>query len=64
VEKIPIIRDSWNQTEKPWENWLAHDYGSSAPSATYIMVRSPGEEINGQYFPKDSIIIVDELVTS
>jgi PBSX family phage terminase large subunit len=62
--EIPIIRDSWNETEKPWENWLAHDYGSSAPSATYVMVRSPGKEINGQYFPKDSIIIVDELVTS
>ena len=47
-----------------WEHWLAHDYGSSAPSATYVMVKSPGGTVNGQYFPKDSIIIIDELVTA
>ena len=63
-EKIPIIKDSWNETEKPWTNWLAHDYGSSAPSVTYIMLRSSGEEIGGVYYPKDSIIVIDELATA
>ncbi|NBC05542.1 MAG: hypothetical protein GVY20_17805 [Bacteroidetes bacterium] len=47
-----------------WEHWLAHDYGSSAPSVTYVMVKSPGGEVNGRYYPKDSIIIVDELATN
>ena len=64
-KEIPLLPFKWGDTKaKKWEHWLAHDYGSSAPSATYIMLRSPGKEINGQYFPKDSIIIVDELVTS
>ena len=64
-KQLPLLPLKWDETtRKKWEHWLAHDYGSSAPSATYIMTRSPGEEINGQYFPKDSIIIVDELVTS
>ena len=64
-EEIPLLPRKWSDNKiNKWEHWLAHDYGSSAPSATYIMVRSPGEEINGQYFPKDSIIVIDELVTS
>lgn len=48
-------------SRKPWEHWLAFDYGSSAPSVCYIMARSPGIEIRDQYFPKDSIVCVDEL---
>lgn len=50
--------------QRMWEHWLAHDYGSSAPSVTYIMVRSPGAEgPDGNYYPKGSIIIADELAT-
>lgn len=47
-----------------WETYLAHDFGSSAPSATYIMAISPGAEMAGRYYPRDSIIIVDELSTA
>ena len=64
-KQLPVLPLKWGDTKrKKWEHWLAHDYGSSAPSATYIMARSPGEEINGRYYPNDSIIILDELVTS
>lgn len=62
--KIPEFYPEFGAKKTKWDHWITHDYGSSAPSATYVMLRSPGEEINGQYYPKDSIIIIDELVTS
>jgi len=46
-----------------WRFYLAHDYGSSAPSVTYVCAQSPGAEWEGRYFPRDSIILVDELAT-
>lgn len=45
----------------PWDTWLAHDFGSSAPSVTYLCARSPGAEHEGRFYPRDSIILVDEL---
>lgn len=64
-KEIPQLPKKFSEPEaKKWEHWLAHDYGSSAPSVTYVMLRSPGEEVNGIYYPKDSIIIIDELATA
>jgi len=63
-EEIPLTNGGWNNPQKKWEHWLAHDYGSSAPSVTYVMVKSPGDEYNDIYYPKDSIIIIDELATA
>ncbi|MEX0681269.1 MAG: terminase family protein [Balneolales bacterium] len=62
IESIPEYLTETSQ--KKWDHWLAHDYGSSAPSVTYIMIESPGAELNGTYYPKDSILIVDELATA
>lgn len=47
-----------------WLTYLAHDYGSSAPSVTYLVARSPGAEAFGQFYPRDSLILVDELATN
>lgn len=48
-----------------WDHWLAHDFGSSAPSVTYVMAQSPGATgPDGRFYPKDSIVIVDELATN
>ena len=47
-----------------WRTWLAHDFGSSAPSVTYIIARSPGAEAFGRWYPRDSLILVDELATN
>lgn len=47
--------------ERSWDTWLAHDFGSSAPSVTFLMMQSPGAEWGGQYYPRDSVIILDEL---
>ena len=46
---------------EPWDTWLAHDYGSAAPSVTYIMCRSPGAELGGRFYPRDSVLLLDEL---
>lgn len=44
-----------------WRNWLAHDFGSTAPSVTYAMMESPGAEFAGKFYPRGSIIVFDEL---
>ncbi|MEX2596258.1 MAG: phage terminase large subunit, partial [Salibacteraceae bacterium] len=64
-KEIPArFADFGDSSKSKWDHFLSHDYGSSAPSVTYVMVKSPGEEINGVFYPKDSIIIVDELATN
>ncbi|MEJ1372723.1 MAG: phage terminase large subunit [Candidatus Sedimenticola sp. (ex Thyasira tokunagai)] len=48
-----------------WDFFLAHDFGTSAPSVTYLCARSPGAEgPDGFWYPRDSIILVDELATA
>lgn len=44
-----------------WQTWLAHDYGSTAPSVTFLLARSPGAWLSDRYIPRDSIVVVDEL---
>lgn len=46
-----------------WEYYLCHDYGSSAPSVTYIVGKSPGDEVNGRWYARDSLVLIDELAT-
>ena len=55
----PIDRVPWN-----WRAFLAHDYGSSAPSVTYIMAESPGGHIGKLFFPRGSYLLIDELATN
>lgn len=59
VERWPGIPAHW---PKPY---LAHDFGSSAPSTTYIIAVSPGDKgPDGRWYPRDSLIAVDELATN
>jgi len=58
VERWPAI------PEGNWYVYLAHDFGSSAPSVTYIVARSPGAEAFGRWYPRDSLVLVDELATN
>lgn len=44
-----------------WRTWLAHDFGSAAPSVTFLMTQSPGEEFAGKFYPRGSIVVLDEL---
>jgi hypothetical protein len=48
-----------------WELYLAHDFGVSAPSLTYVCAKSPGVVgPDGHYYPLGSIVLLDELATS
>jgi hypothetical protein len=55
--KIPVTNG------ERWQRWLAHDYGSSAPSVTLLLARSPGGEYCGKYYPRGSVIVLDEFAT-
>ena len=59
VERWPGIPANWPAP------YLSHDFGSSAPSATYILAKSPGAEgPDGRWYSRDSLILVDELATN
>jgi hypothetical protein len=48
--------DPWQAVPRGWITYLAHDFGSSAPSATYILALSPGGEgPDGKFYPRDSL---------
>ncbi|MBX3537674.1 MAG: phage terminase large subunit [Chelatococcus sp.] len=48
-----------------WSLYLAHDFGVSAPSVTYVCAKSPGENgPDGRWYPRGSIVLVDELATN
>ncbi len=55
--------DPWEAIPEGWDTHLAHDFGSAAPSVTYLMATSPGAEHNRRWYPRGSIILVDELAT-
>jgi hypothetical protein len=48
-------------TDLGWETFLAHDFGSAAPSVTFLVARSPGATHEGKFYPNRSLILVDEL---
>lgn len=57
--------DPWDSIPEGWRTYLTHDFGSSAPSATYIVAVSPGDTgPDGRWYPRDSMILVDELATN
>lgn len=50
-------------TYDTWNYYLSHDFGVSAPSVTYLCAESPGATAAGHYYPKGSIILVDEFAS-
>jgi len=57
--------EPWQELPKGWKAWLAHDFGTASPSATYVMARSPGGEgPDGLHYPRGSIVVLDELATA
>ena len=53
-QKLPEDQDAW-------DCYLAHDFGSTAPSVTYLCAQSPGAAHEGRFYPRGSIVLVDEL---
>jgi hypothetical protein len=60
-EKVHMLPVAWPYpVTKVWRSYLAMDWGSSAPSVTYVCLRAPGDI---GPFPKGSLILLDELAT-
>jgi hypothetical protein len=56
---------NWTSIPKGWRTYLTHDFGSSAPSVTYIVAKSPGANgPDGKFYSRDSLVLVDELATN
>jgi hypothetical protein len=57
--------DIWPAAPLGWSTYLAHDFGTSSPSATYLLTRSPGDlGPDGHFYPRGSLIALDELATA
>lgn len=56
--------ENWDEIPEGWQTYIAHDFGSAAPSATYVFAISPGEEVAGRFYPRNSAVLVDELATN
>ncbi len=55
----------WKAIPAMWQTYLAHDFGSSAPSVTYVVAQSPGGKgPDGRFYPRNSLVLVDELATN
>jgi hypothetical protein len=62
--EIPTYRRNRYENDK-WLTYLAHDFGSTAPSVTYLVAKSPGAAgPDGKFYPRGSLILVDELATN
>lgn len=64
VDPFPSIPE-WRGER--WETFLCHDFGSSAPSVTYVVCKSPGGPGGtafGKFYPRDSLVLLDELATN
>jgi hypothetical protein len=49
--------------EKP-RFWIAMDWGYSAPCIVVLMMSSPGMSIDGKWFPRGSVLVLDEVSTA
>ncbi|GGA62239.1 phage terminase large subunit [Sphingomonas psychrolutea] len=57
--------DPWKSVPYGWRTHLAHDFGSSSPSATYLLAISPGATgPDACFYPRGSIVALDELATT
>lgn len=54
----------WKTIPEGWDWFLAHDFGSTAPSVTYVCAQSPGDMHEDVFYPRGSIVLVDELATA
>ena len=62
-ERCAVAR--WKLLPHGWPSFLAHDFGSSSPSATYLFARSLGATgPDGHFYPRGSLVVLDELATS
>ncbi len=44
---IVVPMNAPRKREEPWDLYLAHDFGSAAPSVTFLCARSPDDLVTG-----------------
>jgi hypothetical protein len=49
---------------EPWRFWISLDWGYSAPAVCGLMARSPGAAVDGRWYPRDSVLLLDEVSTA
>lgn len=68
LDEARNLIEPWQPARLPpaWDApFLAHDYGVTSPSATYVVARSPGARgPDGLHYPRGSILLLDELATN
>jgi hypothetical protein len=64
LEKSRTLIPAWRSLPPNWLHFLGMDYGTAAPCAIYLAAISPGTEWQGLYYPRGSVILVDELYIS
>lgn len=65
LDEERVATDPWDRIPRGWWTYLAHDFGSAAPSVTYVLAESPGATgPDGRFYPRGSIVAVDELATN
>jgi hypothetical protein len=64
LEKSRSLVPRWRSLPPNWLHFLGMDYGTSSPCAIYLTAISPGGEWQGIYYPRGSVVLVDELYLS
>ena len=65
LDDARVATDPWPYIPAHWPRWLAHDFGSAAPSVTYVLAESPGDTgPDGRWYPRGSVVAIDELATN
>ncbi|GAB6061152.1 terminase family protein [Desulfonatronum parangueonense] len=65
--KIPDVSTGYfrNKSSRWGDPYISHDWGTSAPSVTLLMVESDGRNgPDGKFYPKGSILVLDEYATN
>jgi hypothetical protein len=47
-----------------WNFWITMDWGYSAPCIVYLCGRSPGATVDGRWYPRGSVLLLDEISTA
>jgi hypothetical protein len=47
-----------------WRFWIAMDYGVGAPCVIYLCAESPGAFVDGRWYPRNSVLLLDEISTA
>jgi Phage terminase large subunit len=61
LDKARSLVSTWRSIPGGWTAYLAMDYGTAAPCAIYLLVEALGGDWEGKFYPRGSIVAVDEL---